>query len=41
MAENKVITWDELKKHTTRADCWVCIEEKVFNVSSYFAGKTK
>lgn len=29
------ITKDELKKHTSREDCWVSIKGKVFNVTPY------
>lgn len=31
----KVITWLELKKHITKTDCWLLIEDKVFDVTPY------
>ena len=37
MSEVKVITWDELMKHNKRNDCWILIEGKVFDVTTYLA----
>ncbi len=32
-----MVTWIELAKHNKKSDCWIAIEGKVFDVSSYFA----
>lgn len=37
MAPNKVITWIELMKHSNKFDCWVIIDEKIFDVTTYLA----
>lgn len=34
-SEARTITWLELMKHQTKFDCWILIDDKVFDVSSY------
>lgn len=33
--EMRSITLDEVKKHNHRADCWVIIENKVYDLTKY------
>jgi cytochrome b5 len=35
--KDKIITWDELQKHSQSPDLWVLIQGKVFDVSTYLA----
>ncbi|KAL4497355.1 hypothetical protein ABPG72_011290 [Tetrahymena utriculariae] len=35
--KNKVITWLELMIHTTKHDCWILVDDKVFDVTTYLA----
>ncbi|KRX01582.1 Cytochrome b5-like heme/steroid binding domain [Pseudocohnilembus persalinus] len=37
MSADKIITWDELRKHSEQNDIWVCIDGQVFDVSNYLA----
>ena len=32
---DKVVTWEEFEKHIFFYDCWVMIEEKVYNVTDF------
>lgn len=34
MSEN-VVSWEEFEKHIYSYDCWVMVEEKVYNVSDF------
>ena len=34
MAE-KTFTFEDIQKHTTRSDCWVVIEGKVYDVTKF------
>ena len=33
----RLITYEELSKHTSRSDCWIALNGKVFNVTPYLA----
>ncbi len=37
MSSDRIITWTELQQHTKKSDLWVCIEGKVFDVTTYLA----
>ena len=32
---DRVVTWQEFRKHTLPHDCWVMIDEEVYNVTDY------
>lgn len=32
---DKVITWEEFGKHIYYYDCWIMVEEKVYNVTDF------
>lgn len=31
----EIYTWEEIKKHTEVGDCWIVIENKVYDMSEY------
>lgn len=33
--EMKTVTWDEVQKHNTVKDCWLVVEDKVYDVSKF------
>jgi cytochrome b involved in lipid metabolism len=35
--DKKLITYEELVKHTSRSDCWLSVEGKVLNVTKFLA----
>lgn len=35
MADKKVITWMELKSHSSKESCWTVIENNVYDVTQY------
>merc|ERR1712159_214386 len=37
MSDNKLITYEELSKHTSRSDAWIALNGKVINVTPYLA----
>ena len=32
---DKVVTWEEFGKHIYYYDCWIMVEEKVYNVTDF------
>lgn len=34
---SRTILWTELMKHTTKHDCWLLINDNVYDVTSYLA----
>ena len=32
---DKIITWDEVKKHKTKDSCWVVINNEVYDVTKF------
>jgi cytochrome b involved in lipid metabolism len=33
----KRLTWDEIRKHTTQESCWIVLNEKVYDVTSFLS----
>jgi cytochrome b involved in lipid metabolism len=35
MVEGRVVTREEFRKHNTKADCWILINDKVYDVTNF------